>query len=1107
MPNNQQKISGKEKTLNEIPVQYKQLVAHSTDAILLSDAQGNIAAVSDEAVKLFGYSNKEELVGEPVAQLITPKQRRMGKVDFTKLLISGLGKNYFYTLLRKDDSEFEGEISAALIREENGTPLGFLAIIRDITNRQQEEKIKQSLIKISEIGQQVNNIRSFCESIHKDLSTLLQADNFFVALRDDKRDMLEYPYFVDIMDDPEGKKTIASRKWGKGITEYTIQKGETVLLITHDIKELQKAGKIELIGSLPYEWLGVPLKTKENKTIGLLAVQSYYKDIHYTESDKEILTFVSTQIAITLDRLQSQEELRERESKFRAIFERSALGIILNDKEGKFLDCNRRFEEIIGYSNEELKTKTFLDLTHHEDVERCRKTYFDLVNTPSKGYYQIEKRYVHKDGSPKWIKATVSSVTTSKNEVLYCISSIDDITELKKIEEKEEKQNNLLQGAVEASHHLLTETDFAKSIQSSLESLGKAANVERAYIFENIYDSKNDQLCISQRYEWTKREELAQIDNPKLQNLPYSGSYERWYHQLSKGKTIKGNIKDFPGKEKPLLEDQNITSVLVVPIFVGDLFWGFIGFDVCGYEYEWYIGEENILKAAAASIGGAIQRWKIWEVIEESERKFRLISENSQDLVCLHDAEGIYQYVSPSVRFILGYTGDELLGANPYDIIHEDDKKRVKTQSHEKVLNKGKAVTIEYRIRKKNGKYVWFETLSTPIKDESGEIVQIQSTSRDITKRKEAEMEIKKSEEKFRSIWEKSIDGMRLADENGIVKMVNSAYCNLVEKSEDELVGHKFSEIQAPEKQDEVYTTFLERIKTNIIPQHHESKIKLWNGKEKWFALTNNIIDNVNGNKIILNIFRDITDKKETEEKLKQYANQLEASNAAKDKFFSIISHDLKSPFSALLGYSEFLVEDYEDLDEKEKQEFIFNIYDVAKNVFSLLENLLQWSRIQTGRIEINPENFSICALIDKVYNLFKETAQSKKIDLKLGLDENCLVYGDENATYTVLRNLVSNALKFTAAEGTITISTRYKKENVEVSITDTGVGISEEDQKKIFKIDSHHTTIGTNKEKGTGLGLILSKELVEKNGGEIRIDSTIGKGTTFTFTLQKKDE
>jgi signal transduction histidine kinase len=230
----------------------------------------------------------------------------------------------------------------------------------------------------------------------------------------------------------------------------------------------------------------------------------------------------------------------------------------------------------------------------------------------------------------------------------------------------------------------------------------------------------------------------------------------------------------------------------------------------------------------------------------------------------------------------------------------------------------------------------------------------------------------------------------------------------------------------------------------------------------------------------------------------------LQILNNTKDKFFSILAHDLKNPFNALLGFSETLNQNYRDLSRAQIFTYIEIIYKSATNLYMLLENLLEWSKSQTGNIIIKPEKFGLKDFAEFEVNNACISAANKNIDLHANIDPAIEVFADKKLLSTVIRNLLNNAVKFTHRDGKVVISANEKENNIEVSVTDNGIGIGESEQNKLFSLDYNITTAGTNDERGTGLGLILCKEFVEKNGGELTVTSEVDKGSTFIFTIPK---
>ena len=238
------------------------------------------------------------------------------------------------------------------------------------------------------------------------------------------------------------------------------------------------------------------------------------------------------------------------------------------------------------------------------------------------------------------------------------------------------------------------------------------------------------------------------------------------------------------------------------------------------------------------------------------------------------------------------------------------------------------------------------------------------------------------------------------------------------------------------------------------------------------------------------------------EEKVTQRTKELQELNATKDKFFSIIAHDLKNPFNTLMGFSELLIQSFDGFPPEKVKEYIGIIHDTSKSSYALLENLLEWSRSQTGRIKVAPEIFDLKEIINDNFELLITQASKKNISLVSELPPSMPVFADENMINTVIRNLISNAIKYTPEGGKITISEEKDDNSHTLKIKDSGVGISEENIPKLFRIDQNFSTNGTAQETGTGLGLILCNEFVRKNNGKIWVESEVDKGSTFSIQL-----
>lgn len=249
-------------------------------------------------------------------------------------------------------------------------------------------------------------------------------------------------------------------------------------------------------------------------------------------------------------------------------------------------------------------------------------------------------------------------------------------------------------------------------------------------------------------------------------------------------------------------------------------------------------------------------------------------------------------------------------------------------------------------------------------------------------------------------------------------------------------------------------------------------------------------------------VSRDISVRKKAEQLLKERESQLIELNSTKDKLFSIIAHDLRSPFNTILGFSQLLIDKLPANDEDETGTYLGHIYSSAQNTLILLDNLLNWARSQTGRSICNPEKADLRGIVDEIFAMSSASSNVKNIALNYTPTIDVEVYTDVDMLKTILRNLISNAIKYTHSNGEITISALQSQDDIEITVSDNGVGMSDEIRNKLFEIETNITTVGTANEKGSGLGLVLCKEFVEKLGGKIWGESEDGKGSDFKFTL-----
>jgi len=355
---------------------------------------------------------------------------------------------------------------------------------------------------------------------------------------------------------------------------------------------------------------------------------------------------------------------------------------------------------------------------------------------------------------------------------------------------------------------------------------------------------------------------------------------------------------------------------------------------------------------------------------------------------------------------------------------------------------------------------------------------------------------------RFKQLIKNSFDMIVLLDSRGIQHYVSESCEKILGYKQEELIGISVIEKMIhPEDQESTKKDLLDIIENNAnggAQYRHLHKNGSWVYLE---AYGNNQLDNPLIKSVILNV-RDITERKQAERIIKKNELHLKQLNAAKDKLFSIIAHDLRSPFNGILGFSELLIENTKDFEVAESEKYLRIINSSAKNTLILLDNLLLWAKTQTGQIIYKPEKINLATIIKEVLEISSSIAKIKNITLNYIQSDAIEVYTDVNMLKIVLRNLISNATKFTKTGGHITVRGKLEQTQVEITISDNGIGMKQEIIKTLFDFSTNNTSLGTEKEKGSGLGLVLCKEFVEKQGGIIWVESEYGKGSDFKFTL-----
>ena len=507
------------------------------------------------------------------------------------------------------------------------------------------------------------------------------------------------------------------------------------------------------------------------------------------------------------------------------------------------------------------------------------------------------------------------------------------------------------------------------------------------------------------------------------------------------------------------------------------------------------------------------------------------------------DKKGNITFVNKPGCMLLNYEISDLKGKNWFDnFIPKGTGKELKIK-FEKIFNNEEEFieSIEYPVLLHSGEEKFIRWRNSYLKDENDNPVGIVSSGMDIT-------EIKK-DEKIQQIIYKILQAANYESNlNEFFKYIHSSvgelmpvenfYISLYDKENQVITFPYFidqvDEAFPPKKFGKGLTEYILRTGESMLIDRITDAELVRKGEVEmvgsptsiWLGIPLKIADNTIGVLVVQDYNSDKTygekeqkilemisyaisraiERKRVEQERAELIEKLKELNASKDKLISLISHDLRSPFNSLLGFSEILTTEYDTLTHDEIQEYLKVIYEASNNLYGMTNNLLHYSRIQMGRFDFKPKTLKLIKIINRCLNLLKGNVVKKQINLSLDVDKNLEVFADEDMLNSVIQNLTSNAIKFTNRNGDVSIFAKEIKDVsgknlVEITIKDTGVGISQEDLKKIKK-DSIFSTPGTEREYGTGLGLVLVKEFIEKNGGKVWINSILNEGTTFTFTL-----
>jgi len=803
-----------------------------------------------------------------------------------------------------------------------------------------------------------------------------------------------------------------------------------------------------------YEYFEIAKKKLSDKPFEIKIVkENITKYIEITIKPYFENDFIATISDIT-GRKQIELKLIENEALFHSIFENSTSAVFLLDKHGNYMTVNPAYLEITGYNFNDFKNKNAGFITHPEDMPKLKSILMEAL-AGKRIKYQEEVRILHKNRKTIWINLSATVHYNTKNEFQYILGTFNDITQ--RIEIEKELKNSL-----EKFTTLFKNVPIGISVTDSNGNL-----IENNAISEKILGISTDEHN-NRRYdgaEW----KIIRPDYSIMQAEEYAS-----VRALKENQRVENVVM---GLQKP---DNQITwiSVTAVPLNIENY-----GVIIAYNEISELLETKKAVEKKNDELGNRIKELQCLFEVSRIAQQYNEISADFFNII-IHTLALAFQYPESTCARIFY------------------DNAEYKTASFNETQWKLSKDIVANSI--KIGEIQVYYTCQMPTFDEGSFLKEERSLLNAISDIISSFIERKTSELKLKKLSvavEQNPATIAITDINGNIEYVNPAFTETTGYTLEEAIGKNPRILKGQELSNVFYRDLWDTILSGKVWKgEFVNKTKF--GKLYFEEATISPIKNEKSEIInFIAIKEDITKRKLAKEALIASEQKLRESNATKDKFFSIIAHDLKSPFNSILGFTNLLISNIEKYDKSRIHQFVTSILNAAEQAFKLLENLLEWARAQTGNIIFNPETIVVELVVRDIVNLLYSTAKNKNISITYDL-EIIEIFADRNMLNTILRNLISNAIKYTKSEGKIQIFARDDGKFAQFTIKDNGVGMSQENVSKLFKITEKISLPGTENEKGTGLGLLLCKEFVERHGGKIWVESELGKGSKFMFTI-----
>ncbi len=1069
----------------------KSVVKNLAEGLLITDKEDRIIYANERIKDITGYSY-EELRGKIAYKLLLDRTDWKFLKEKLDKRQTGVNETYIVHQKRKDGRRNWVQVNASPYRDRFGEIVGSIGAMMDISERRRVEEENALMQRLTLAISEATDLNAALEVVLKEICEYTgwefgeawtpSANNEALERTPvwfGKYKKLRKFFFLSIgFSFPKGSGHL-------GVV-WSAKKSMWIKDVTKDKRFLRKAlaKKFSLRACM-----SIPIFAKDE----VVAVIAFYNYNAIEQNDRllQLISTITAQLGPIFLRKRSEEELASSEERYRDLFENARELIQSVDTQGNYIYVNQAWLNTMGFKKTEIPNLNIKDVIHPSCFQECMEIFRQVLQGESLNV--VETKFLTKDN--KTITLAGSINCRFKNGKPVSTRGIfRNITEQKFAERFKIATYNI----ASAANQTESLDSFFKVIHTEL---GKLIEIRNLYI--SLYDKSDQTLKFPYFvYSSTRKKQPKYLENRSFEN----GMTE---YLIKKRKPLllqEHQIRSLRKKDLVEIRDPIPKVWVGAPLKHERDIMGAIVIQDYQHESQYRESDLHLIEFIAAQVASVIKRKQSEEKINSQAAKLSAIIESGHHKIWTIDRNysltSFNKSYAKMIRDFYGissYTGMNFALSRPFiKPSHYNDWVEAFKQTFQ-----GKVSFLEKKIIDRKGNERWIEVHLSPIVSKDGSIAEISGLINEITDKKRSEIELKKSESKFRRIFETNLDIYFRTDRNGVVNMLSPAVYDITGYRPEEVMGKNLAEYYVYK---EDVDRFNKALKETGKSTNFETALYKKDGSIVYVSANSNVICDENGKVIgIEGDVRDITAKKLAEQELVRAKQLAEESSKTKTEFLANMSHELRTPMSGVLGMVDLL---RDTSLNKTQQDYANTIKESAENLLSLINDIIDFSTIESKKIVLKPTTINLPEMLGKLGIAFKkEVKKDKKFEFIIQDDVPEFIQVDEVRLFQILNNLVGNAFKYTEKGQIMLLVSKLSSRplRLKFEVKDTGIGITEKDQKRLFSKFTQLDSPLRKKFKGTGLGLAISKELVSLMKGHIGVTSQINQGSNFWFDIQVK--